>query len=178
VLGEEFQRVTHHYGLRWVRRPIGFKHLTAALASGEVDVAGEESRGFAWAPFARDKDAILAGALLAEIVASTGAPLARRLAELATRHGAPACGRLSLPLGVSARTAFARLGRSVPRRFDGARARRRRARRPAARARGRLRALARVRDGAPAARLCRGADAARAGAAARRGGRARDQALS
>jgi phosphoglucomutase len=84
-------------------------------------VAGEESRGFAWAPFARDKDAILAGVLLAEIVAATGAPLAQRLAELAARHGAPACGRRSHPLGPRTRTAFERLGRSVPRRFDGAR---------------------------------------------------------
>jgi phosphomannomutase len=118
--GSLVERVARHYGLACLRRPIGFKHLTAALASGEADVAGEESRGFAWAPFARDKDAILAGALLAEIVASSGAPLASRLAELAARHGAPACGRLSLPLGARARAALARLGRSVPRRFDGA----------------------------------------------------------
>jgi phosphomannomutase len=119
--GSLVERVARHYGLACVRRPIGFKHLTAALASGEADVAGEESRGFAWAPFARDKDAILAGALLAEVVASTGAPLASRLAELAARHGAPACGRRSLPLGPRARAAYARLGGSTPRRFDGAR---------------------------------------------------------
>jgi phosphomannomutase len=119
--GSFVERVARHYGLACVRRPIGFKHLTAALASGEADVAGEESRGFAWAPFARDKDAILAAALLAEIVASTGAPLASRLAELAARHGAPACGRLSVPLGARARAAHARLAGSAPRRFDGAR---------------------------------------------------------
>jgi phosphomannomutase len=119
--GSLVERIARHYGLACVRRPIGFKHLTAVLASGEADVAGEESRGFAWAPFARDKDAILAGALLAEIVASTGAPLASRLAELAARHGAPACGRLSLPLAARPRAAYARLGRSAPRRFDGAR---------------------------------------------------------
>jgi phosphomannomutase len=119
--GSFVERVARHYGLACVRRPIGFKHLTAALVSGEADVAGEESRGFAWAPFTRDKDAILAAALLAEIVASSGAPLASRLAELAARHGAPACGRLSFPLGARARAAYARLARSAPRRFDAAR---------------------------------------------------------
>ena len=113
--------VSRHYGLPCVRRPIGFKHLTEALASGAADVAGEESRGFAWAPFARDKDAILAGALLAEIVAETGAPLRARLRELAARHGAPACGRLSLPAGARAHAALARLAKTAPRRFDGAR---------------------------------------------------------
>jgi phosphomannomutase len=119
--GSLVERVARHYGLRCVRRPIGFKHLTAALAAGEADVAGEESRGFAWAPFARDKDAILAGALAAEIVAASGAPLRVRLAELTERHGAPACSRRSFPLGSGARAALTRLERSPPRRFDGAR---------------------------------------------------------
>jgi len=119
--GSLVERVAHHYGLGVVKRAIGFKHLTEALASGEADVAGEESRGFAWAPFARDKDAILAGCLLAEIVTTTRAPLARRLQELAARHGAPACARLSLPAGERARAALARLARQAPRRFDGAR---------------------------------------------------------
>jgi phosphomannomutase len=119
--GSLVERVAAHYGLPCVRRPIGFKHLTAALASGEADVAGEESRGFAWSPFARDKDAILAGALLAEIVATTRAPLRERLRELAERHGAPACGRLSVPFGASASRALARLEQRPPRRFDDAR---------------------------------------------------------
>jgi len=121
--GSFVERVAAHYGLRCVRRPIGFKHLVEALASGEADVAGEESRGFAWAPFARDKDAILAGALLAEIVAETRAPLAARLQELTRRHGAPACSRRSVPLAPAARRALARLERRPPRRFDEARVR-------------------------------------------------------
>ncbi|MEN8161081.1 MAG: phosphoglucomutase/phosphomannomutase family protein, partial [Myxococcota bacterium] len=119
--GSLVDRVAAHYGLPCVRRPIGFKHLTAALSSGEADVAGEESRGFAWAPFAKDKDAILAAALLLEIVAETGAPLRARLSELAARHGAPACGRRSVPLEPGARRAFARLSRRPPGRFDDAR---------------------------------------------------------
>jgi phosphoglucomutase len=120
--GSLVERVAAHYGLPCVRRPIGFKHLTAALAGGEADVAGEESRGFAWAPFAKDKDAILAAALLLEIVAETGAPLGARLRELEARHGAPACGRRSVPLAPGARRAFERLSRRPPRRFDDARA--------------------------------------------------------
>jgi phosphoglucomutase len=119
--GSLVERVARHYGLACLRRPIGFKHLTAALAAGEADVAGEESRGFAWAPFARDKDAVLAGCLLAEVVAESGAPLAARLAELRARHGAPACGRLSVPAGPRARAALVELARGAPRRFDGAR---------------------------------------------------------
>ena len=119
--GSLVERVASHYGLACVRRPIGFKHLTAVLAEGSAELAGEESRGFAWAPFARDKDAILAGCLLAEIVTETRAPLAARLAELARRHGAPACGRRSLAAGPRVRARLAELARRVPRRFDGVR---------------------------------------------------------
>ncbi len=119
--GSLVERVARHYGLVCLRRPIGFKHLTAELAAGRVDVAGEESRGFAWAPFARDKDAILAGCLLTEIVSETQAPLRARLTELTRRHGAPACGRLSLPAAPRVQAALARLSKHVPRRFDGAR---------------------------------------------------------
>jgi phosphoglucomutase len=119
--GSFVERVARHYGLPCTRHPIGFKHLTAALASGAADVAGEESRGFAWAPVARDKDATLAACLLADLVTASGAPLSARLAELARRHGAPACGRLSLPAGPRVRTALAALPRRAPRRFDGAR---------------------------------------------------------
>lgn len=119
--GSLVERVARHYGLACERRPIGFKHLTEALAAGRADVAGEESRGFAWAPFARDKDAVLAGCLLAEIVTLTQAPLAARLAELGRRHGAPACGRLSVPAGPRVRAALAALPRRLPRRFDNAR---------------------------------------------------------
>jgi phosphomannomutase len=121
--GSLVERVARHYGLPCARHPIGFKHLTAALAAGTADVAGEESRGFAWAPFARDKDAVLAGCLLAELVAETQAPLAARLRELARRHGAPACGRVSLPAGPRVRAALAALPRRLPERFDGARVR-------------------------------------------------------
>ena len=119
--GSLVERVARHYGLVCLRRPIGFKHLTELLASGRVDVAGEESRGFAWAPFARDKDAVLAGCLVADIVAATQAPLRARLAELARRHGSPACGRLSLPAGPRVHAALARVESRVPKRFDGAR---------------------------------------------------------
>jgi phosphomannomutase len=118
--GSLVERVAQHYGLACERGPIGFKHLTEALAAGRADVAGEESRGFAWAPFARDKDAVLAGCLLAEIVTLTQAPLAERLRELARLHGAPACGRLSVPAGPRVRAALAALPRGLPRRFDGA----------------------------------------------------------
>jgi phosphomannomutase len=118
--GSLVEEVARAHGLAVERHPVGFKHLTAALESGRVDVAGEESGGFAWGPLARDKDGVLAGCLLAELVARSAAPLGARLARLRARHGGRACGRTQAPAGDRAREALARLEARLPRRFDGA----------------------------------------------------------
>jgi phosphomannomutase len=91
------------------------------LVEGEADVAGEESGGFAWGRVARDKDGILAGCLLAEIVATTGAPLGARLAALEREHGRSACGRTALEADPRARRGLAALRAALPSRVDGAR---------------------------------------------------------
>lgn len=119
--GSLVERVASAHGLAVTRHPIGFKHLAAALAAGSSDVAGEESAGFAWSPFCRDKDGILAGCLFAEIVALTRAPLARRLRDLARAHGASRCARLALPGTPGLRRALEALCANPPERLGGAR---------------------------------------------------------
>jgi phosphomannomutase len=114
------ERVARAHGLAVQRHPIGFKHLTRALAAREVDVAGEESGGFAWAPLAHDKDGILAGALLAEMAGSEPDALRRRLARLRERHGPWRCGRVAIPDDIRLRRALRRLSGSSPTSFDGA----------------------------------------------------------
>jgi phosphomannomutase len=91
------------------------------LVAGEADVAGEESGGFAWGRLARDKDGILAGCLLAEVVAKTGAPLHVRLAALEKEHGRSACGRIALEADERAHSVLAALRSSLPSEVDGAR---------------------------------------------------------
>jgi phosphomannomutase len=95
--GSLVERVASSHGLSVKRLPIGFKYLTQALLDGSADVAGEESGGFALEPFARDKDAILAGCLLAERVATMRRPLRACVRELERLFGASACGRASVP---------------------------------------------------------------------------------
>jgi phosphomannomutase len=119
--GSLVERVARSHGLPVRRLPIGFKHLSLALVKGEADVAGEESGGFAWGRVARDKDGILAGCLLAEIVATTGAPLGARLAALEREHGRSACGRMAIAADEGARRGLAALRSALPSRVDGAR---------------------------------------------------------
>jgi len=119
--GSLVERVARGHGLAVRRYPVGFKWLTAALLRGDADCAGEESGGFVWQAHGHDKDGILAAALLAEIVASTRAPLEERLAGLERRHGARPCGRTQVADGLDRRQRLARLRRKPPARVDGAR---------------------------------------------------------
>ena len=119
--GSLVERVARSHGLAVRRLPIGFKHLSRALVEGEAEVAGEESGGFAWGRVARDKDGILAGCLLAEMVAATGAPLGARLAALEREHGRSACGRMAVAADEGARRGLAALRSALPSQVDGAR---------------------------------------------------------
>jgi phosphomannomutase len=88
-----------------------------------VDVAGEESGGFALGRFGCDKDGMLAALLLAERMASDAAPLSRRLAALQARHGPRACGRSAVPATPAARVRLARLAAAPPAAVEGSRVR-------------------------------------------------------
>nr|MDJ0865338.1 hypothetical protein [Myxococcota bacterium] len=116
--GSLVEQVAAAHGLPVERHPIGFKHLSAALRRGTADVAGEESGGFAWEPLGRDKDGIVAGCLLAEIVASTRAPLRARLLELTRRHGSSACGRAARAVDPVARERLERWIEAPPARVE------------------------------------------------------------
>ena len=64
-------------GLAVTRHPIGFRCLSQALMSGAADAAADESGGFALGSFGADKDGILSGCLLAELVADEPRAAAR-----------------------------------------------------------------------------------------------------
>ncbi len=113
------ERVARDHGLAVSVHGLGFKHLSRALLAQEADVAGEESGGFALAPFAYDKDGILAGCLMAECAAAAGRGLRGRLRTLERRLGTSASGRTEVPASAAARLALARLVASPPERVRG-----------------------------------------------------------
>ena len=119
--GSLVEKVARAHGLVVERHPVGFKHLSAALEAGRVDIAGEESGGFALAGLGCDKDGILAGCLLARLVATTGEPLEAHVARLEGRFGASACGRTALPLTPALEAAVESLNVAPPVRIGGCR---------------------------------------------------------
>ncbi len=118
--GSLVEKVAADHGLAVERLPIGFKYLSRALGDGRAEVAGEESGGFAIGRLGRDKDGILAGCLLAELVAVSGRPLGARLAALERRHGRSSCGRTAVSASAGARRALAALEAAPPARIAGA----------------------------------------------------------
>lgn len=117
--GSLVERVAESHGLQVVRHPIGFKHLTHALSSGNAALAGDESGGFALAPVALDKDGVLASCLMAEIAAAAGGCLRARLDVLEERHGHSVCGRAEVPGTPDARQRLSKLVATPPGRVDG-----------------------------------------------------------
>ncbi len=110
------ERVARARGLGVSFHALGFKYLSAALLAGDADVAGEESGGFALAPFAHDKDGILAASLMAELAASGPETLRRRLRRLEAEVGASSSGRTALEMTGGVRSALGDLTSSPPER--------------------------------------------------------------
>ena len=112
------ERVAESYGLPVRRVGLGFKVLSAELAAGRADAAGEESGGFAWAPGSLDKDGLLAGALLVERLGGDRRPVAEQVRALQQLHGAAACGRHAVAATPARLARLAALEAAPPRRFD------------------------------------------------------------
>ncbi len=112
--GSLVSQVAAYHGLRVDRYPVGFKYLSAAMAAGSVDAAGEESGGFALAEMGLDKDGLLAGILLVDLVASTGRSIEAHLARLEAQFGVSACGRAATPGSPAKSLALERLAADPP----------------------------------------------------------------
>lgn len=116
--GTLVEKVAQEHGLAVERHPIGFKALSGAILAGRVEIAGEESGGFAWSRMGPDKDGMLAAALLVELVAGSGLPLESHIDRLEAQFGPSACGRLALEASPVRARAFERLVATPPSRVD------------------------------------------------------------
>ncbi len=59
--GSLVEQVAANHGLSVERHPFGFEHSSSAIEAQRVDVAGQESGGFAQASMGRDKDGLAGG---------------------------------------------------------------------------------------------------------------------
>jgi len=82
------------YGLPLVETGVGFKYICAEMLKGDVLLGFEESGGIGFPGHIPERDGILAGLMLLELLAAEKAPLSRLLARLEKEFGPHHYGRI------------------------------------------------------------------------------------
>ena len=102
--------------------PVGFKYLGPVMMSEDALLAGEESGGYAFRGNVPERDGILSGLMLLDMMVKTDMGVADLLAELEDKVGPHHYDRLDLQFDESQRSAIlARLQRGAPASLGGKR---------------------------------------------------------
>jgi phosphomannomutase len=92
--------VARHHRLPIYETPVGFKYIGRLIVEDQIALGGEESAGLSIRGHVPEKDGVLAGLLVAEMIAARRASLAEQLRELFRRVGV-ACWPLRVNLRLS-----------------------------------------------------------------------------
>ena len=114
------ERIARRFGLRFYDLPVGFKHVAKLMREQDVLIGGEESGGIGVKGFLPERDGILIGLLLLEMLATGERRLSRRIAAMESEYGRFFDERVDLPMPIEgARDAVARLQLDPPERLAG-----------------------------------------------------------
>ncbi len=91
-------RIAAKHGRKLHETPVGFKHICLLMLEREILIGGEESGSIAFPVHMPERDGILCGLLLAEIMAQEGKTLAQLVASLQDEFGPHYFGRRDLHL--------------------------------------------------------------------------------
>lgn len=80
-------RVADDFGLKVREVPVGFKHISGFLESGEALIGGEENGGFGFSCHIPERDGLISALMLLEMTAVEGKTIKQLMAELEGRHG-------------------------------------------------------------------------------------------
>jgi len=114
-LSRAIPAMARHYDLPERRVPVGFKHVAAAMVSGDVLIGGEEAGGIGIQGYLKERDAIYLALLVAEAMWERRQLLGRMVDELRAEFGVGPYERRDLTLTASERArANERLAGEVP----------------------------------------------------------------
>jgi len=114
------ERIARRFGLRFYDLPVGFKHVAKLMREQDILIGGEESGGIGVKGFLPERDGILIGLLLLEMLATGQRRLSRRIAAMESEYGRFFYERVDLPMPIEgARDAVARLQQDPPQRLAG-----------------------------------------------------------
>ncbi|MCX6560480.1 MAG: phosphoglucomutase/phosphomannomutase family protein [Candidatus Aminicenantes bacterium] len=112
-------RIARPHDLPIFRTPVGFKFIADLLLKGEIMFGGEESAALGLRDHLPEKDGIIAGLLVAEMVAKSGRSLAELLQDLYKEYGERIGVQKSLPLTPGREKALRKLAKSPPSKLAG-----------------------------------------------------------
>lgn len=92
------EKMARKYGLPIHETPIGFKYICDLMRTQDILIGGEESGGIGIKNHMPERDGVLCGLLLLEIVATHGKNLGELIAELEREHGSHQYDRIDLHL--------------------------------------------------------------------------------
>jgi phosphomannomutase len=93
-------RIAQKFGLPFEEVPVGFKHIAQRMEKEKVLLGGEESGGYGIGLWSPERDGLLCGLLLIELLAKTKKPLSVLVDELYSRFGASHFVRVDFPLSL------------------------------------------------------------------------------
>ncbi|HEY9857061.1 MAG TPA: phosphoglucomutase/phosphomannomutase family protein, partial [Stenomitos sp.] len=96
------EKMAKHYGLPLHETPIGFKYICDLMVSQDILLGGEESGGIGIKNHIPERDGILCGLLLLEIMAKRQATLGELIARLEETYGPHKYDRIDLHLADNA----------------------------------------------------------------------------
>ena len=102
------------YGLELVVVGVGFKFICAEMLKGNVLFGGEESGGIGFPGFVPERDGILAGLMILELLAMERKPITKLIAELEKTYGPHRYARMDIAFPLEQRAALMQFCQANP----------------------------------------------------------------
>jgi phosphoglucomutase len=112
-------RIARAYDLPLYKTPVGFKFRADLWLQDKIMFGGEESASLALARHLPEKDGIIAGLFVSEMIASTGRPLSEIITELFRKYGERIGLQKDIPANPERSRNFRRLLKLPPTRLAG-----------------------------------------------------------
>lgn len=96
-------KIAQHYNLKLFETPVGFKHIAKLMQREKVLVGGEESGGIGIKNYIPERDGILTGLLLVEMMAQEKRPILEIISDMEDRFGKFRYRREDIELPIKAR---------------------------------------------------------------------------
>jgi alpha-D-glucose phosphate-specific phosphoglucomutase len=111
--------VAEHHKVPLYETPVGFKYIGELIIADEIAIGGEESAGLTIRGHVPEKDGVLAGLLVAEMVATRGKSLSAQLKELFGKVGSFYPVRENFRLTPEVKAAFTEKLKADPKELSG-----------------------------------------------------------